>query len=167
MALLLTGCSASTADADPDDLTVLIEPDVEEYLADADPAGQVRAVLVHHEGVPLMERYHQSEPGQWWDTRSVTKSVLSALIGIAIGEGSSTASTHARGPAAGRRDEMTDEVAALTLRQVLTHTAGFGEEGTKADDYWRAEDWVGSILATRAEADAPNGSFRTPTRAPT
>ena len=160
VALLLTGCSASTADPDPDDLTVLIEPDVEEYLADADPAGQVRAVLVHHDGVPLLERYHQSDPGQWWDTRSVTKSVLSSLIGIAIGEGLIDGVDATLGELLpGRRDEMTDEVAALTLHQILTHTAGFGEEGTGADDYWRSEDWVGSILATRAEAGAHDGTF--------
>lgn len=164
LTLLLAGCSASAAAPDqpaaPDQLAALVEPDVEEYLAEVDPTGQVRAVLIHHEGVPLVERYHQSEPGQWWDTRSVTKSVLSTLIGIAIGDGLIEGVDATLGELLpDRRDEMSDEVAAITLRQVLTHTAGFGEEGSKADDYWFADDWVGSILATRAEADAPDGTF--------
>lgn len=158
VAVLSTGCSTSTAD--PDKLAALVEPDVEEYLAEADPTGQVRAVLVHHDGVPLVERYHQSEPGQWWDTRSVTKTVMSTLIGIAIGDDliESVDDTLAE-LLPDRRDEMTDEVAALTLHQVLTHTAGFGEEGSAADDYWRSEHWMTSILATRAEAETPDGTF--------
>jgi CubicO group peptidase (beta-lactamase class C family) len=161
---LLAGCSASPSGAgepvDPVELAALVEPDVEEYLAAADDAGQVRAVLVHHHGVPVVERYHRSDPDEWWDTRSVTKSVMSTLVGIAIEDGHIEGTDAALGELLpDRRDEMTDEVAALTLHQVLTHTAGFGEEGSEADDYWFDDDWVGSILATRAESVTPVGTF--------
>ncbi|MFC5380756.1 serine hydrolase domain-containing protein [Aquipuribacter nitratireducens] len=164
-AVLLAGCSVSPAGAeqqasDRAQLAALVEADVEEYLAEADAPGKVRAVVVHHDGAPLAERYHLTDADEWWDTRSVTKSVMSTLIGIAIGDGLIDGVDATLGELLpDRRDEMTEEVAALTLHQVLTHTAGFGEEGSAADDYWWTEDWVGSILATRAETGGDVGTF--------
>lgn len=164
-AVLLAGCSvlpgaAEQRAAERAEVAALVEQDVEEYLAEADAPGKVRAVLVLHDGAPLVERYHLTDADEWWDTRSVTKSVMSTLIGIAIGDGLIDGVDATLGELLpDRREEMTDEVAALTLHQVLTHTAGFGEEGSAADEYWWTEDWVGSILATRAEADGSVGTF--------
>jgi len=82
--MALTGCSASPT---PEELAVDVLPAVEKYLAEIDPEGQVRAVLVHHGGEPVVEHYVDSAAEDYWDTRSVTKSVVSTLIGIAIDEG--------------------------------------------------------------------------------
>jgi CubicO group peptidase (beta-lactamase class C family) len=139
-----------------------IGTDVTAYLETADPAGQVRAVLSYQDGEPVLERYSGATADDYWDTRSVTKSVMSALIGIAIEQGHIDSVDATLGellPSYG--DDMTDDVAAITLRQVLTHTANFSaspqpDAGLR---FWEASDWVRAILADRAQAGPGDGSF--------
>ena len=135
--MALTGCSASPT---PEELAVDVLPAVVKYLTEIDPEGQVRAVLVHHGGEPVVEHYVDSAAEDYWDTRSVTKSVVSTLIGIAIDEGHIEDVQQTLGELLPSRvAEMSDETAALTLHQVLTHTAGF-EPQRAGDEYYLAED---------------------------
>ncbi|KAB7739774.1 serine hydrolase [Nostocoides sp. F2B08] len=158
-ALLLAGCSDSGTTAE--DTADEVEPAVEEYLAAVDPEGQVRAVLVHRDGEPVVQRYTGTTAEEYWDTRSVTKSLMSTLVGIAIDEG------HIAGVEASlgellpsRRSEMSEATAAVTLHQVLTHTAGFAPDTAGASvEYFAAEDWVGQILADHGESGPVDGSF--------
>ena len=136
--MALTGCAATSPT--PEELAAKIRPAVVKYLTEIDPEGQVRAVLVHHGGEPVVEHYVDSAAEDYWDTRSVTKSVVSTLIGIAIDEGHIEDVQQTPGELLPSRvAEMSDETAALTLHQVLTHTAGF-EPQRAGDEYYRAED---------------------------
>src|SRR4051794_36078663 len=47
----------------------------------------LRVVLATVDGRPVLQRYSQTTPVQTRDVHSVTKSVVSALIGIALAEG--------------------------------------------------------------------------------
>ena len=59
---------------------------MEDCLAEVDEEGQVRAVLLHRDGASLVERNTGSTPEDYWDTRSVTKSVVGTVVGIAVPE---------------------------------------------------------------------------------
>ena len=158
-AVALVGCSATAPT--PQELAVEVRPAVEEYMATVDPDGMVRAVLVHHGGDPVVERYTDSTADDYWDTRSVTKSVVSTLVGIAIAEEHLDGVQQSLGELLpSRQAEMSDATAAVTLHQVLTHTAGFAaEESGAGKGYFFAEDWVGQILEDRDNSGPVDGSF--------
>ena len=155
----LVGCSATGPT--PQELAVEVRPAVEEYMTAVDPDRMVRAVLVHHDGEPVVERYVDSTADDYWDTRSVTKSVVGTLVGIAIGEGHIDGVQQSLGELLpSRKAEMSDATAAVTLHQVLTHTGGFAaDESGAGKGYFFAEDWVGQILADRNESGPVDGSF--------
>ena len=97
-----------------------------------DPTGRsdaLRAVLVLVGGRPLVERYYDSSAEATSNVASVTKSVMSILVGVAIDEGdlggvdqtlSELLPEHAA--------IMAPDVAGVTLQQVLTMTAGLPED---------------------------------------
>jgi CubicO group peptidase (beta-lactamase class C family) len=110
----------------------------------------VRAVLVTVDGRPVLERYFGSSADDTSDTLSVTKSVMSILIGIALDEGLIDSvdqtlvellPTHAADMAAASR--------AVTLRQVLTMTGGFPPQSYDVgpDAWFRADDPTRRILS--------------------
>jgi CubicO group peptidase (beta-lactamase class C family) len=114
------------------------------------------ALLVQQAGRVIFERYYGGRsPEDRLDLRSATKSVLSALVGIAIG----------RGLLAGL-DEPIDALlpeqagpgtAGLTLDHVLTMTAGLAWDETV--DFGRlGHDWVSEMLA-RPRVAPPGQAF--------
>jgi CubicO group peptidase (beta-lactamase class C family) len=152
----LTGCTATSPT--PEELAADVRPAVEKYLAEIDPEGQVRAVLVQLDGKPVVEHYVDSAAEDHWDTRSVTKSIVATLVGVAIDEGHIEGVQQSLGELLpSRATEMDAETAAVTLEEVLTHTAGFPPEGS-GEKYFFAEDWVGQILADRNESGPADGS---------
>ena len=48
---------------------------------------QVRSILVARGGELVLEQYYNADADAYFDVQSVTKSVVSTLIGIAIGDG--------------------------------------------------------------------------------
>ena len=115
-----------------------------------------------HGGEPVLKRYMGGAgPEDYWEVRSVTKSVVSVLIGIAIDQGDIEGVDQTLGELLpDYADVMTPEVAAITLRQVLTHTAGFSESWDLTGlRYWESDDAVRAILADRAAAGPIDGSF--------
>ena len=101
-------------------------------LVEGDTVGvyeDLRAVLVLVGGRPLVERYHDSSAEATSNVASVTKSVISILVGIALDEGD-----------VGSVDQtlsellpeyaaiMAPDIAGVTLEQVLTMTAGLPED---------------------------------------
>jgi CubicO group peptidase (beta-lactamase class C family) len=111
----------------------------------------LRAVLVLAGGRPLVERYYDSSADATSNVASVTKSVMSILVGIALDEG-----------AIGSVDQtlsellpeyaavMAPDVAAVTLDQVLTMTAGLPEDPPPLagpPPYYLTEDWVAAIVS--------------------
>lgn len=149
MLAMLAACSGS--DRDRDDAVPLqerIDTAVGE-MVDSDTAfDDLRAIVVQADGRIVFERYYESGPEVYHGVRSVTKSVVSTLVGIAVREGHlSLDSTLAELlPAYAAR--MKPAVADVTLRQVLTHTAGFvADNDYDSYAFLRAADPVAAVLA--------------------
>lgn len=158
------GACAAEPSAEPvgPQTVAAIQTGVEDFLDAADPYGQVRAVLVYRDGEPVLESYRGgADEDDYWDTRSVTKSVMSALIGIAIEDGSITGVDATLGELLpSYSDVMTPQVAAITLEQVLTHTAGFaGGPGEGDFAFWLEPDQTRGILQRRAQDEPVDGDF--------
>lgn len=160
--VLIAGCSTSasardTAAGPPSNATV------ETRMADAIAAqvggGQdyhdVRAIVVQVGGRTVFQRYYDSPPEQYRDIHSVTKSVTSTLIGIAIGEGRLRLDDDLAELLPAYAAQMSPDVARTTLRQELTMTAGFPDDLYSEDlSYMRSPDWVRTILG---QPDRPPG----------
>lgn len=149
--------------ATEEEVAAQIDADLDAFLAIMDSHEQVRAVLVFHDGEPVLERYMGGAgPEDYWELRSVTKSVVSALIGVTIDQGFIDGVDQTLGELLpDYADVMTPDVAAITLRQVLTHTAGFShspdpESGLR---YWESADWIRAILTDRSSAPPGDNSF--------
>ena len=120
----------------------------------ASPGGRlndVEAVLVLHDGKTIFEQYYGTTAREFQDTRSITKSVMSALIGIAIADG------HIRGVKAtlaellpDYRAVMSPAVARTTPGQVLSMTAGLPDDwdGQVGDRWVFAHDPIKAILTS-------------------
>jgi CubicO group peptidase (beta-lactamase class C family) len=110
---------------------------------------RVRGVVVIADGRTVFERYPDSSATQARDVESVTKSVMSTLVGIALDEGKLHSLDQTLGEllpsyAAG----MKPDVATTTLRQVLTMTAGFaGELTDDPNTFTTSPDWVRGVLS--------------------
>ena len=109
----------------------------------SDEYADLRSVIVLAQGRTAYERYFQSAATDYHQVFSVTKSVISALIGIAIAEGA------IRGVEATLAEllpehakDMTPAGAGTTLEQVLTMMGGFNDDWPGPDD----PDWVADIL---------------------
>lgn len=100
-----------------------------------------RALLVVRHGRLVVEEYFNGgAPEQSTEVWSVTKSFISALIGIAVDQG------HIESPDDRMVDYLPDypEFANLTIRDVLTHTTGleWTEEGEDFVGWIESDDWV-------------------------
>lgn len=154
--LLLAACTAEGGDvATPESAEPAAR--VSDFLDEHDDHDKVRAVLVYERGAPVLELHRGEDAQGFVNLRSVTKSVVSTLIGIAIDEGVISGVDATLGellPAYG--GEMDAVVAGIRLDQVLSHTAGFtGDESVWHD----APDTMSAILADRVARGAGDGSF--------
>lgn len=163
LVLLLVPVAACSEDRDsqpeqPEDQAALISAVNEQLGVDPDH-DNLRAVLVHVDGKPVLEQYYDWPVDTYWDIESATNSILSALVGIAIEEGEIV------GPEEtlvellpDHKADMRPEVADATLREVLTMTAGFaGLDRDRTSEYMADPDPVGRIL--RAAPDPLGGGF--------
>ena len=111
---------------------------------------QVRSILVARGGELVHEQYFNGDADSYFDVQSVTKSVVSTLIGIAIGDGVIGGVDDTLAQLLPEDvDAMSAEVQATTLRQLLTMDAGLGmpESGAVSSGATRSKDWVRDILA--------------------
>jgi CubicO group peptidase (beta-lactamase class C family) len=147
----------------------------------SDPAINVHSVLVAKDGKLVFERYFTGRDQDWGtdlgevvfdsetrhDLRSVSKSVTSALVGIAVGEG--------RIPGTGadvfelfpeHHDQLAPEKHALELRHILSMTAGldwfeppdYTNPGNDEIRLIRSPDPVAFVLG-RGLVDPPGSRF--------
>jgi CubicO group peptidase (beta-lactamase class C family) len=129
--------------------------DLDSLVPDSYP--QVRSVLVVRHGYLVYERYWQGvDAGDGHNSFSVTKSFVSALVGIALGDGKLKG-----------LDQTVEELLAdhlptdadprlrrVTVKQLLTMTSGLvGDDSSLGgdDDIWikmlKSPDWVRYILS--------------------
>ncbi len=118
-----------------------------------------RALLVSVCGKPVLQRYDKSTASATHNVASVTKSVVSTLVGIAIRDGflKGVDQTLAQ-LLPGHASEMTPAVASVTLRQLLTMTAGLDKDGPSSSvgPWIESTDWVRGILR---EGSTGTGQF--------
>ena len=160
LALSIVGACSSTPSQDqaaPRKMTSATSPGgpgltaaVEKYIDNLYSPGarNLRAVLVSVDGHVLVERYWNSSPTTTNNVFSVTKSVTGTLAGIALGDHS------LRGLDQPLREllpayapDMTRQLSSVTLRQLLTMTAGLPADGPNGPGDWLyTDDWVASIV---------------------
>ena len=110
-----------------------LERGTDDYLAQAETSepqlAAVRSLLVSVDGRTVLERHVGGGPDQTHHVYSVTKSVVSTLVGIAVDQGliAGVDSTLAE-LLPDERDAMSPRVAGVTLRQLLTMTSGIADE---------------------------------------
>jgi CubicO group peptidase (beta-lactamase class C family) len=142
-----------------------LDPSVVAYLDDGArltyPA--LRSVLVVRHGMLVVERYyHGATPATYFNVFSVTKSVTSALVGIALGDHELDGLDQpvARLLARHLPPRPDPRIRAITLKHVLTMTAGLPPDTVpESPPGWvRAGDWVRFLLRQRP-ATEPGTSF--------
>jgi CubicO group peptidase (beta-lactamase class C family) len=166
---LALGCTASTSSEEPGqlpqptaatqsasearpakpDLTAsdyaAIQRELTRGLAAGDPQlGAVRSVLVDVGGRTVISYHHGRKLADHANVWSVTKSVMSILVGIAVDEGRLTLDQTLRELLPDQASNMSEQQASVTLRQLLTMTAGFS--GDQAASNPSADDTVAQIL---------------------
>lgn len=117
----------------------------------------VQSVVVVRDGRLLFEHYAPGSGVETFrDVQSVTKSILSLAVGAALGRGA-LGSVDRRVADVVRIDEQAESAAstALTLRHLLTMTAGFAP--AERFDMGTADD--PAFLMRRARAHAPGATF--------
>ncbi len=109
---------------------------------------QVRAIVVSHHGRIVFEQYYGTGSDAHRDVQSITKSVVSTLIGIAVGEGLIRSVDEPLSRLLpGYADAMSPAVAGTTLRQLLTMTAGLpAGEDLPVPSFMRSRNWGRAIL---------------------
>jgi CubicO group peptidase (beta-lactamase class C family) len=140
-----------------------VDPAVLDDLDAIVPAGypSVRSVLVVRHGYLVVERYwHGVKAGDGHDVRSVTKSFVSALVGIALGDGK------LKGLDQTVEELLADHLPAtadprlrqVTVEQLLTMTSGLaGDDASLGGDdqifdrMAQSPDWVRHILSRRLD----------------
>jgi CubicO group peptidase (beta-lactamase class C family) len=147
-----------------------MDPAVLDDLDTKAPAyhSQVRSLLVVRHGYLVYERYWQGfAASDGHDVRSVTKSVVSALVGIALGDGKLTGLDQTVGELLARHlpKDADPRLARVTLEQLLTMTSGLaGDDPSLGGDprisqrQGASRDWVRHILGRRL-ATTPGTSF--------
>jgi CubicO group peptidase (beta-lactamase class C family) len=124
----------------------------------------LRSVLVVRHGVLVFERYyHGATPATYFNVFSVTKSVTSTLVGIALGEHTVGGLDQPIGRLLVRHlpPRADPRLRTATLEQVLTMTAGLPADppnGHDPPDLAHARDWVRFVLSQHP-ATTPGARF--------
>ncbi|WP_270886205.1 serine hydrolase domain-containing protein [Pedococcus sp. 5OH_020] len=147
------GTRSSTSAPDP--VAAAVAADFNAHTTD----DQIRAIIVTTSGRTRFERYYGSSAEEYRSAFSVTKSVVSTLVGLAISEGELRLDDRLSKMLPRYAAEMSPRVAAVTLRQLLTMTAGFTDtsSGFGSSELLNSPDWVRFII--RHQDDAPGKLF--------
>ena len=114
----------------------------------------IRAIIVQVDGRTRFEHYYSSSADQSRSSFSVTKSVMSTLVGIAIDEGRLRLDERMDELLPDDAAAMTPQAARVTLRQLLTMTGGFPDtwNATGPDPLDTAQNWTRFVLAHQDRA---------------
>jgi len=116
----------------------------------------VRSILVSVDGRTTVSYFNKRRPTDHAHVWSVTKSVTSILVGIAVDEGRLRVDQTLRELLPHHAASMTPQQASITLRQLLTMTAGVS--GSDGGLNLTADDPVAQILAY-GMSDEPGADF--------
>lgn len=159
IATLLAGCSepapAPAAAPSAAELAAAVDRFVDESLSPG--IRNRRAILVAVDGRLMVERYYDSNAEETAGVASVTKSVVATLVGIAASEGLLELDQTLDELLPSHAGVMTSPVGAITLRQLLTMTAGLPAD-EHPDTRPSGSDWVTDILR-RGTVQAPGAGF--------
>jgi CubicO group peptidase (beta-lactamase class C family) len=150
----LAGCTSTPepapASTAPDPVAAAVAADFNTHTTD----DQIRAIIVTVAGRTRFERYYGSSANEYRSTFSVTKSVVSTLVGQAIDEGKLRLDDRLSAMLPRYAAKMSPRVAGVTLRQLLTMTAGFTDtsSGFGSSELLNSPDWVGHILSHQDSA---------------
>jgi CubicO group peptidase (beta-lactamase class C family) len=110
------------------------------------------SLLVQRNGILVAEEYfHGFTPDSLHDVRSVTKSVISALVGIAIEEGFLPSVDEPIGTyLAPVVDSIREAVAGMPIRSFLMMSSGLDwhelDRGSSYSDWWASDDMVQHVV---------------------
>ncbi len=146
----------STSGSPPSRLDELGEA-IDGYLAAGSvDLGSIRAIQVSRQGELVAERYYRSDRAEHVEVQSVTKSVVSTLVGIALRRGELRGlDQNLAALLPQHRSVMTAAASRVTLRQLLTMCSGWTDD---VDPRPAEPGLVQRIL--RAGPDQAPGTFR-------
>lgn len=158
VAVLLPGCTSTPQSArrspTADPIAAAVAADFNTHTTD----DQIRAIVVTVSGRTRFERYYGASADESRNAFSVTKSVVSTLVGLAIDEGKLRLDERLSEMLPRYAATMNRRVATVTLRQLLTMTAGFPDTSSGyGADVLTSPDWVGYILSH--QDDTPGKLF--------
>ena len=145
LVVLLTTCALPSCTSTSSVLSPEAEEALEEAFASARRIDGIKSLVVGQQGRLVAERYYNSAgPDSPHDVRSVTKSITSALIGIAIEHGhiASVDQTLAEFLVPSVVDDLDDTRAGITIRNLLTMSAGHEWHELGGDSEFN--DWIGA-----------------------
>ena len=162
--MIAPACTAGAGEDAALSASTRLSSSVSAFLQRFDEYDKVRAVLVYRHGTHLFELWRGERAHDDVNVRSITASVISMLIGVAIDDGRIAGVNETLGDLLPRyRDVMSAEVAAIPLRAILSHTAGFAPSGFVPGDrdepFSSSPDWVRAIIADRVARGPGDGSF--------
>lgn len=163
LAVLAYGRAAdaqSALDAPVDAADASMARDVQQILASAAALEPLQAAVVAHDGRIVAERgYRGHTPGTSTNIKSASKSIISALVGIAIDKGALQGTDQPIAPLL--EDDLPPDpdprIDAITIGHLLSMQAGL--ERTSGQNYGRwvaSNNWVRAALA-RPFVDEPGG----------
>jgi len=129
---------------------------------DAAAIPRFRSLLVARHGRLVAEYYFGgSDSTTLFDVRSVTKSVVCALTGIALRDGVLPGTAAPMAPYLSSSDTIDAADSAVTVRHLLTMTSGYTWDETTGPDYnsWIVADNHVQYLLDRAHAASPGATF--------
>ena len=175
MALMFAACSASPAEQHESSPTTQasaapvnyrqLGESIEEAIASGSVAlDTIGVVLINADGQTVLTHYrHGRKPDKTMHVYSVTKSVLSALIGIALDEKLIKDLESPLGELLPRhRAQMAGDMARVTLRQLLTMSAGFENDDPTPSpfaDAIRQDDGAVAFILKRGLVSPPGETF--------
>jgi CubicO group peptidase (beta-lactamase class C family) len=116
----------------------------------------VRAVLIWVDDRPVVQQYRRSKASNSRNIASVTKSMVSTLIGIALAEGHLKGLDQTLGELLATHEaDMAPDVQAITLHQLLTMTAGLPEDDHGNVKFPDEKNWVRGVLTHGPDQPPP------------
>ena len=151
------GSPTSTRGATPPADYLAMQRQLKQQLTGGGDLSAVRSVLVSVDGRAVIKYYRNSTPDDYAHVFSVTKSVMSILVGIAVDEGRLRPDQTLRELLPQQASSMTEEEASITLRQLLTMTSGI--PGGSGALHLSSTDTVSQVLEYGITSD-PGAAFQ-------